>query len=124
MRPEVSFGSVSNVFTRMMNFKKAGDVMEGHYHSYDHITLLASGSVRVIVDGEETIFVAPHMIYIRADKKHTLIALEDKTVAFCIHAVRDKDTGDIIDPAMMPNGVSHRGNYEPYKKLDSETEEI
>ena len=124
MRPKVTFGAVANIFTRLMNFEKAGDEMQGHYHTYDHLTLLASGSVKVIVDEQETTFTAPHMIYIRADKKHTLIALEDKTVACCIHAIRDKDTGDIVEPNMIPNGVSHRGHYVPYANKESDIEEI
>jgi hypothetical protein len=46
------------------------------------------------------------MIFIKADKKHMLEALEDNTVAYCIHALRDKDgSGDILDPSMVPDGV-------------------
>ena len=79
----------------------------GHTHPFDHLTLLAAGSLKVTVDGQETIFKAPHMIYIHKDKIHELVALEDNTVAYCIHALRDGDgVGDILDPAMIPDGVS------------------
>jgi hypothetical protein len=46
------------------------------------------------------------MIYIQAGREHTITALEDETVAYCIHALRAADgTGDILDPAMIPAGV-------------------
>jgi hypothetical protein len=71
------------------------------------MTLLASGALKVIVNGQATEFKAPHMILIRQDKNHELIALEDNTVAFCIHALRTGDrVEDIIDPASIPNGMN------------------
>ncbi len=103
--PQVAIGKVANLFSRMMHFLKAGDVEHGHTHQFDHLTLLASGSLRVTVDGATSEFKAPHMIYIHKDKRHELVALEDHTVAFCIHAIRDKETGDILDPSMVPGEV-------------------
>lgn len=103
--PAVSIGCVANLYSRMMHFKSAGDVEHGHTHQFDHLTLLAKGKLRVTVDGNATEFTAPHMIYIRADKNHELVALEAGTVAYCIHALRSKDTGDILDPSMIPDGV-------------------
>jgi hypothetical protein len=47
------------------------------------------------------------MIYIRADKMHELVALTDETVAYCIHALRNGNgVEDILDPSMIPTGVS------------------
>jgi len=100
--PSISFGLVGNIYTRQMHFKSKGDVEQGHTHPYDHMTLLAKGSVEVTVDGEKTVFNAPHMIWINSEKAHQLVALEDNTVAYCIHAVRDD--GEIIDPSMIPEG--------------------
>lgn len=104
--PSVSVAAVANLFSRMMHFKSAGDIEYGHTHQFDHLTLLATGALRVTVDGEPTDFKAPHMIYIHKDKFHELVALEDNTVAYCIHALRDMETGDILDPSMVPNGVN------------------
>lgn len=89
-----------------MHFKKAGDIEHGHTHQFDHLTLLASGSLRVTVDGVVSDFKAPHMIFIKKDKNHELVALEDETVAYCIHALHNKDTHDILDPSMVPEGVT------------------
>jgi quercetin dioxygenase-like cupin family protein len=90
-----------------MHFEKAGDTEIGHTHPFDHLTLLASGSVKLTVEEKETIFKAPHMIYIHKDKVHKLEALEDNTVAYCIHALRDGNgVDDILDPASIPEGVN------------------
>lgn len=86
-------------------FEKAGDVEHGHTHEFDHLTLLATGSLRVVANGQETVFTAPHMIWIHKDVNHELTALEDKTVAYCIHAVHGRD-GEIVSPDMVPRGVT------------------
>lgn len=103
--PEIMLGEVANLWSRMMHFRKAGDIEYGHSHPFDHLTLLAKGSMRVTVEGQTTDFHAPHMIYIQKDRLHELVALQDDTLAFCIHALRDKSTGDILDPSMVPAGV-------------------
>jgi quercetin dioxygenase-like cupin family protein len=100
----------------MMRFEKAGDTEHGHTHQFDHLTLLASGSLRVTVEGKTTDFKAPHMIYIHKDKNHELVALEDNTVAYCIHALRDKDSGEILDPSMIPAGVDPLSMAQPVCK--------
>lgn len=105
--PETKMTCVKNLWTRQMYFNKAGDANEGHIHNYDHITLLAYGSVRVHVDEKTTDFKAPHMIYIQAGKSHFIEALEDGTVAYCVHALRDKDTAEILDPNQIPLGVDY-----------------
>ena len=104
--PQVHIGCVANLFSRMMRFEKAGDIEVGHTHQFDHLTLLAKGKLKVTVDGVSSEFTAPHMIYIHKDKVHELEALTDETVAYCIHALRDKETNDILDPSMIPAGVS------------------
>ena len=103
--PVVQIGCVANLFSRMMHFRKAGDIEIGHTHQFDHLTLLAKGRLKVTVEGVSTEFTAPHMIYIRKDKVHELVALTDETVAYCIHALRDKENNDILDPSMIPSGV-------------------
>jgi hypothetical protein len=106
-QPHVQIGCVANLFSRQMHFRKAGDLELGHTHPFDHLTLLAAGSLRVTVNGKTTDFKAPHMIFIKAEHRHELVALEDNTVAYCIHALRDGNgVDDIIDPASVPAGVN------------------
>lgn len=105
--PSTTMACVSNLWVRMMHFEKAGDCNEGHTHNFDHITLLSKGSVEVDVEGKKTVFKAPHMIYITKGKSHFLTALEDDTVASCLHALRTGEREeDVLDPSMVPAGVS------------------
>jgi quercetin dioxygenase-like cupin family protein len=115
-QPTVHLGCVANLFSRMMHFAKAGDIEMGHTHQFDHLTLLAKGKLQVTVDGIASEFTAPHMIYIHKDKVHELKALTDETVAYCIHALRDKETGDILDPSMIPAGVDPLSVSQPVCK--------
>ena len=106
MSIEVKIGCVSNLFSRMMHFKSAGDTEHTHTHSFDHLTLLAVGSVKCVVNDKETIFKAPHMIFIKKEAEHAFTALEDNTVAYCIHPMRiGERVEDIVDPSMIPDGV-------------------
>lgn len=101
--PAVKISCVSNLFSKMMHFQKAGNIEYGHCHKFDHLTLLANGSLRVTIGGVSTDYKAPHMIFIRKDIEHELLALEDNTVAFCIHALRrGEGVDDIIDPDSIP----------------------
>lgn len=106
--PEIQITLISNVWIKLMNFKLAGTVNPGHSHIFDHPTLLVKGSVEVEVDGLKTIFKAPHILFIRKEKVHTITSLEDDTLAACIHAIRDGDAiQDIIDPAQIPAGIEN-----------------
>ena len=100
---------VENVYVRQMRFRKAGDVEHGHAHLHDHLTLLAKGKLRVTVLGKDTDFTAPAHIYIKRNTEHELTALEEETIAYCVHALRDNDSGDIVSPESIPNGII----YEP-----------
>lgn len=103
--PQVSFAACSNIFIKMMLFRK-GEVEQGHEHAYDHLSLLARGAVIVEVDGKLTTFTAPHIIYMSKNHKHQITALEDNTTWYCIHALRNADSTDIIDSDMIPVGIT------------------
>ena len=103
--PKVTIACVSNLFVRQMCFENVGDKEESHNHKHDHLTLLTSGKLKVIIGDNATEFIAPHMIFIKANVFHELIALEPNTLAHCIHALRDLN-GDIFDPNMYPKGTN------------------
>jgi quercetin dioxygenase-like cupin family protein len=113
--PNTKITAAANLWIRQMSFEKAGDRNEGHDHSYDHLTLLAYGSVRVHVDGQTTDFHAPQMVFIAKGKRHFVEALEDGTIAYCVHALRNKDAADseILDPSQIPAGVNPRSLAKP-----------
>lgn len=104
--PDTKITVAGNLWLRQMHFLKAGDANEGHVHNYDHLTLLANGSVKVHVDEHITEYKAPFMIFIKAGKSHFIEAIEDGTVAYCVHALRDADTEEILDADQIPAGIN------------------
>ena len=76
-----------SIFAKQMILKK-GEMVIGHAHEYDHVTLLAHGVVEVVKGDESEIYHAPAGIEVEAKTHHALIAHED-SVAYCIHNVRD-----------------------------------
>jgi hypothetical protein len=100
--PGITISCVSNIFIKQMHFLHAGDKEEGHAHLFDHVTLLSAGKLRLTALGTSTDFTAPHHIFIKAGVVHELEALEDNTVAQCIHGIREKGCEDIVDPASLP----------------------
>jgi quercetin dioxygenase-like cupin family protein len=116
-KPEILLSCVSSVYVRQMTFHKAGDIEQGHAHKFDHQTLVAKGSVKITTNGKESVFSAPHIVFIRKEQVHELVAMEDNTVCYCIHALRDgDDVCDIIPPDAIPFGA---GSEEAFKKADS-----
>jgi hypothetical protein len=111
MQPAVTISCVSNIFIKQIHLQFAGDKEEGHAHLYDHLTLLASGKLRLTALGTSTEFTAPHHIFIKAGVVHELEALEDNTVVHCIHGIRERGCEDIVDPASLP--VYMESLYEP-----------
>lgn len=91
-------GYFGNIWVRSHHYKKAGDTNGGgHYHRFDHVTLLATGSVKVEVDGHEPKeFNAPTFIVISKNHKHKITALTDDVVYYCVFAIRDID-GEVVE---------------------------
>ena len=113
MGPKVKLICVSNVFSRLMHFEKAGDIEEPHDHVYDHGTLLSSGSVQVDIVNDSGVttsktFKAPEFIFIEKQKLHKITALEDNTVCACIHAMRTND-GELLDPDFLIEPLHREG---------------
>jgi hypothetical protein len=94
--PKIDLQIVDNVFVKLHQFNNAGDTHEGHAHAFDHITLLATGSVNMVHDNGEAVYKAPHLIVTPKGIKHQFTALEPNTVFCCIHAIREKDDLDAI----------------------------
>ena len=104
--PDVKIIAISNVYCRSMHFKEKGDFEIGHCHSYDHGTLVSTGRllVEMLRDDGSVIsqkeFVGPSFVFISKFCMHRLTALEDNTVAVCIHAMRDIE-GNLLDPDFL-----------------------
>lgn len=121
MRPEIKILAVSNVYSRLMHFLKAGDQEIGHTHAYDHGTLLASGKLLVEkMNNEGEVFfskefTAPTFIMVEKEYAHRLTALEDNTVATCIHALRTIDE-EIVDSEFLVKEREFSDSAEQHKK--------
>ena len=80
------------IFVKQMSVPLAGTIIPQHSHTYEHLSMLAYGSVRLWKDGVDMgEFHAPRGITIAAGCKHTFKPLEDKTVIYCIHNIKDAE---------------------------------
>jgi quercetin dioxygenase-like cupin family protein len=102
-------GFFGNVWVRHIVLDKAGDCSEGHKHTYDHVSLLTKGKVKVEVEGHpEKEFTAPTFIIIRKNYEHKVTALEDDSNWYCVFALRDLD-GEVIE--------HYEGKHDPLSAL-------
>lgn len=99
------YGPFGNVFLRPMFFAGAGSAVWGHKHNFDHYTLIARGSVLAefqLPDGEkfERVYTADARVVeiaIKKDVIHKFTALTDEVIAICVYALRDLNTGEVVD---------------------------
>ncbi len=68
----------------------AGVSLTQHVHSFDHLSILASGSVMVRADGWVESYTGPAAIEIKAGVAHEVEALTDATW-FCVHKTDETD---------------------------------
>ena len=106
---------VANTWIRQMHFPNAGNYMAGHKHTFNHTTLLAKGKFRVKVNGHITDYTAPQVVIIKAGLEHKIVALEDDSLAYCIHALHHGEKEeDIYDPDQVPLGVDMSKEATPF----------
>lgn len=96
--PEIVIGDASEfasqhadafpLFTRLMIFKDAGDQEPEHSHRDGHFTALLVGKALFNVEGRLVEKTAPCLVWIAAGSKHQITALDQGTIAACIHDKR------------------------------------
>jgi mannose-6-phosphate isomerase-like protein (cupin superfamily) len=82
----------------------AGYVLVQHAHKHDHLSILASGSVEMVVDGVKSVVKAPACLTIAAGKHHGVKSLTD-VVWYCVHATDCTDEDDIDEVLIVPSNV-------------------
>jgi quercetin dioxygenase-like cupin family protein len=87
----------------------AGYVLVQHSHKHDHLSILASGSVEVVVDGKTSVINAPACFTIEANKHHGVKTLTD-AVWYCIHATDCTDENEIDDTLIQPANMTEFAN--------------
>lgn len=99
----INLGYFGNIWVRQNNFDLAGQTHQGHYHKFDHVTLLTQGTLEVEVEGYPAKqFTAPTFIVIRKEHKHKFTAVTNNVMWYCIYAIRDLDgepIGELFDSA-------------------------
>ena len=83
----------------------AGQILVQHKHKFDHLSILASGSIELMVDGNRTIVHAPACLTIEANKHHGVKSLTE-VVWYCIHATDCTDTDKIDDVLIVAGDVA------------------
>lgn len=73
----------------------AGMLLAQHKHRYDHLAILASGTVLLDVDGVQAEHTGPACLLIKANTHHGVRAITD-VVWFCVHAESDADAEALI----------------------------
>jgi hypothetical protein len=122
MTPEShELGYFGNIWVRQNVLLKKGGATEGHYHEFDHVTLLATGKARVTVEGfDPKEFTAPTFIVIKKEHKHHFEALEDNTIWYCVFALRDVH-GEVTDIYSGDNSPYASVSKEKVKDLEEKT---
>jgi mannose-6-phosphate isomerase-like protein (cupin superfamily) len=90
---------VGGIYAKEMTLKTMGDGMHQHRHHFDHMSILAEGSVWVEVDGVRTQHTAPAVLNIRAGERHKIWPITSPVKWYCIHAT------DCEDPAEVDNVI-------------------
>lgn len=83
----------------------AGTKLTQHVHPFDHLSILASGSVLVRADGWVESYAAPAAITIKAGIAHEVEAATD-TVWFCLHATDETDPEKVDHAILGQNNTS------------------
>jgi quercetin dioxygenase-like cupin family protein len=89
---EMDLQIVDDIFVKS-TIVKEGTYLKQHRHEFDHITVVAHGSVRMWVDDIWTgDFKAPDLIHVAANKSHSFVALTDATI-MCVHRIHEDRNG-------------------------------
>lgn len=92
-----TLGFFGNIWVRQNELDNKGDSVQGHKHTFDHVSLLMKGTVLVEVEGyKPKEFTAPTFIVIKKEHMHKFTAMTDDCCWFCTFAMRDIN-GDVTD---------------------------
>jgi mannose-6-phosphate isomerase-like protein (cupin superfamily) len=76
-----------------------------HAHKFDHLSILAEGSVELIIDGESQLINAPACLTIKANKHHGVRSVTD-VIWYCVHATDCADENKIDEVLIAPVDMS------------------
>ena len=79
----------------------AGSWLVQHAHLHDHLSILASGSVELMVDDKTSVIHAPACLTIKAGKHHGVRSITD-VIWYCIHATNCADADEVDNVTVAP----------------------
>jgi quercetin dioxygenase-like cupin family protein len=83
------------VYAKEIHIPK-GAILVSHQHTYDHLSILASGLIELTVAGETRTMCGPRAVTIRKGEAHTVLA-HTEAVWFCIHPTDETDPAHVDD---------------------------
>jgi hypothetical protein len=89
--PVVKVGMTKNVLVREILFRKAGDKEPKHNYAYDFNIITARGKIKITRGHESGTVTAPELTYVYAGVMDEIEAVEDDTLIFAIHILREED---------------------------------
>lgn len=96
-----------NIWVRKQYFPNAGEVVQGHKHLHDHITLLVQGAALLYIEGDEPVKLsAPASYEIKANLAHRFVPLEDNTQAWCVWPLCDDEEIKKAEAGMIPSSTA------------------
>ena len=98
--PEIRHHFSGGLYAKETFIPKDSWLMQ-HAHKFDHLSVLAQGSVELIVDGVTSIIEAPACLTILAGKHHGIRSITD-VVWYCIHATDCTDVAEIDEIIIAP----------------------
>ena len=102
--PEIRHHFSSGVYAKEMKMP-ADYLMLHHKHTFSHLSILASGSIELIVDGEKKVIHAPACLTIEGNAHHGIKSLTD-VVWYCIHATNCTDENEIDEVLTEPHDMA------------------
>ena len=95
-QPTTRLTLYGGVYALSHEVQDAGTVLPQHAHTFDHLSAIMAGAVRVEADGVDLgKYQAPAFVKIAARTKHTFTTLQPNTVICCLHAVVAGEAADI-----------------------------
>lgn len=91
--PPVSHYFASGVYVRRSVIPE-GATIRVHVHTYDHITILASGRGRLLTDEGSRDVKAGECIEVKAGVRHAYRA-DEATVWFCVHSEKAEEAREL-----------------------------
>lgn len=94
---ETDLSIANGLFVKSYLVPKAMTYLPQHTHAYDHVTVVAAGSVQIWVNkAYRGQFVAPATFLVEAGQAHLFMTSANDTVLLCIHRVGADGEPEVI----------------------------